>query len=72
MAKPTIHKGHEEHLCYLHNIGFLEKNVEAYKKLLHVSNYMCKKCGRTAANKENLCKPVKLKSMIKKGSQEYK
>jgi len=29
------HPGHEKHLCYLQNLGYLKSNLEDYKKLEH-------------------------------------
>ncbi len=54
------HPEHEEHLCYLQNMGYVQSNLEDYKKLVTNSKYVCKNCGRTAANEKNLCAPVKL------------
>ena len=54
------HSGHDKHLCYLNNLGFQKSNTEDYKKLVKESKYMCENCGRTAADKNNLCKPVSL------------
>jgi len=61
MAKAEMpHAGHDVHLCYLNNLGFQISNPEEYKKLVRDAKYMCKVCGRAAAKKENLCKPVDL------------
>ncbi len=54
------HPGHEEHLCYLQNIGFLVRNWENFKKLVQNPKYICKACGRVAAREKNLCAPEKL------------
>ena len=54
------HPGHEEHLCYLQNIGFLIKNWDEYKKLIQNPKYICKACGRVAASDKNLCAPEEL------------
>nr|MBP7321702.1 hypothetical protein [Deltaproteobacteria bacterium] len=54
------HQQHEQHLCYLQNIGQVEKNLEEYKKLVKDAKFVCKSCGRAAANKENLCSPEPL------------
>lgn len=54
------HPHHEEHLCYLQNIGFVQSNLDEYKKLVRNSSYVCGNCGRTAADEKNLCKPEKL------------
>jgi hypothetical protein len=54
------HPKHESHLCYLQNVGYVESELEAYKKLVRQPKYVCKNCGRAAANETNLCKPEKL------------
>ena len=58
--KKMPHEGHEEHLCYLQNIGFLLKNWEEYKNLVRDGRYVCKACGRVAVKAENLCAPERL------------
>ena len=61
MAEKSMpHPGHDEHLCYLQNIGFLSKNLNEYKKLVKNAQYICKACGRIAARDVNLCVPEKL------------
>ena len=54
------HAGHDKHLCYLNNLGFQISNPKAYKELVKDGKFMCKVCGRVAADEKNLCKPVKL------------
>lgn len=54
------HPGHDKHLCYLNNIGFLASNPDDYKALLRNAKYVCKNCGRAAAEAKNLCKPEPL------------
>jgi len=63
------HPGHEEHLCYLENLGdlrspeLLEMGVdwkEKFKKLVRKPEFFCKKCGRAATYRINLCEPEKL------------
>jgi len=58
--KKMPHSHHEEHLCYLQNIGFIESNFDEYKKLVRNPKYVCGNCGRAAAEEKNLCKPTKL------------
>lgn len=61
MAKAKMpHPGHDKHLCYLTNLGFNLSNSKDYKALVKNSKYLCRVCGRVAANAKNLCKPVKL------------
>ena len=54
------HPGHEKHLCFFQNIGLLKENLDEYKKLIRDAKYVCKDCGRSAANPENLCFPEKI------------
>ena len=63
------HTGHEEHLCFLENIGYLrsqellELGIDAkeyYKGLVKGAQFICRKCGRAAAKDQNLCEPEKL------------
>ncbi len=63
------HPGHEEHLCYLENIGFLKSQEllemgvdrkEEFKTLVRKPKFFCRKCGRAAAYSVNLCEPEKL------------
>jgi rubrerythrin len=37
-----------------------KKEFEKYIELVKNGNYICKKCGRVAVNKGNLCKPEKI------------
>lgn len=52
--------GHEAHLCYLENLGILEKDPECYKGLVRNAKFICMKCGRVAEKAENLCEPEAL------------
>jgi len=63
------HPEHEEHLCFLENIGYLKSpellemgvdRKEEFKRLVRKPKFLCKKCGRAAANDKNLCEPEKL------------
>ncbi len=54
------HAAHEEHLCLLENVGYLKSNLEDYKKLVRNPKFVCKNCGRAAANEKNLCSPERL------------
>ena len=61
MAEPKMpHPAHEQHLCYLQNIGYVESNLEDFKELVKGPKHICKKCGRAAASEKNLCMPDKL------------
>ncbi len=51
------HQGHEQHLCYLENMGYLDQFPEAWRELVRKGRYLCRTCGRVAASKENLCVP---------------
>jgi hypothetical protein len=59
-ATEMPHPGHEEHLCYLQNVGFLQKNWTEYKKLVKNGEYICRACGRVAASDKSLCDPEEL------------
>ena len=54
------HEGHEKHLCFFHNIGYLKTNLEEYKKLIAHPKFVCRNCGRAAISKEYLCAPDRL------------
>jgi hypothetical protein len=59
--KPKMpHDGHEMHLCYLANLGYQTQDTEDYKKLVRNAKYICKSCGRAAAEEINLCRPAEL------------
>jgi len=61
MAKAAMpHPGHDKHLCYLNNLGFQISNPDDYKSLVTDGKFMCKVCGRVAADSKNLCKPENL------------
>lgn len=54
------HAAHEQHLCFLENLGFLKANMDDFKKLVKNAQFVCKECGRVAASDGNLCSPEKL------------
>jgi|GEM_PF-125700 len=54
------HAGHEQHLCFLRNIGLQKRNLDEYKDLIRGAKYFCKDCGLAAANAENLCFPEEI------------
>ncbi len=54
------HPEHEKHLCYLQNMGYVESHLDDYKTLVKNPQFVCKKCGRAAANAKNLCEPESL------------
>ena len=61
MAKIKMpHSGHTKHLCYLQNLGFAVQYPREYKSLVRNGKYVCERCGRVAAKRENLCKPAAL------------
>jgi hypothetical protein len=54
------HPEHEEHLCFLQNVGYLKANLNKFKELVKDGKFICRTCGRVAANEKNLCAPEKL------------
>jgi hypothetical protein len=58
--KKMPHEGHDKHLCYLQNVGFVQSSFSDYKSLVKEPKFLCKNCGRAAASDKNLCKPAKL------------
>jgi len=61
MAKCEMpHAGHDEHLCYLNNMGFNISKPDEYKQLVRDGKFVCKICGRVAASSASLCDPEKL------------
>jgi hypothetical protein len=61
MKKPQMpHAMHDDHLCYLVNMGYLTSSLEDYKKLVKDAKFVCKTCGRTADSKDYLCRPAKI------------
>ncbi len=60
-SKPEMpHPGHEKHLCFLANLGYQMQYSKDYKALVRAGKFVCNKCGRVAAEKENLCRPAKI------------
>ena len=51
------HVGHEKHLCKIWADTY---DVDEVKGIIKDSQFVCKVCGRAAANKENLCDPASL------------
>ena len=45
---------------YLENIGYVQQYPEAYKALVKKGKFMCRVCGRVAADMGHLCVPEKL------------
>lgn len=61
MKKPPLpHAMHDEHLCYLVNMGYVKSNFNDYKELVRDAKFVCKTCGRGADSKDNLCQPKKI------------
>jgi hypothetical protein len=56
--KQNPHIGHKHHLCAMAESG--EVTVEQMKELIRDAKFMCKICGRSALNSENLCEPEPL------------
>jgi len=53
-------ENHSHHLCILTAEGLHRDQPEKYKGLVQDPGYVCKSCGRVAAEKESLCSPVLL------------
>ncbi|WP_455277682.1 hypothetical protein [[Eubacterium] cellulosolvens] len=51
------HPGHEKHLCKIWSDTY---NVDEVIPLVKDAKFICKVCGRAAANQENLCDPAPL------------
>lgn len=57
MTRAKPHSGHESHLCAMvEDAGLTEK----MKPLIKNAQYVCVCCGRSAAQKKNLCEPEPL------------
>jgi hypothetical protein len=54
------HSKHEQHLCFLQNVGYIEKNPEEYKRLVRNARFGCRSCGSVTENAVNLCEAEKL------------
>lgn len=52
------HIGHAQHLCDMAERG--EVTLEQMKELVRNPKFICQRCGRVAANSDNLCEPVPL------------
>jgi hypothetical protein len=53
--KQNPHIGHKNHLCAMAESG--DVTVEHMKELIRNAKFMCKLCGRSAVNADNLCDP---------------
>ncbi len=58
MAKKKTKKYKKKALCKLCKEDCLKDGFEEYVELVKDALYICKKCGRSAKNDKNLCKPV--------------
>lgn len=47
-------------LCKIVKNSDIEKHFAEYQALVNPPRYICKKCGRAAADKKSLCKPVRI------------
>ena len=50
----------DKSLCALQEEGYIESNMEDFKKLIQPAHFFCKNCGRSAVSENNLCNPEKL------------
>lgn len=51
---------HDKHLCKLAADGTHRSQPEAYAGLVKEPRFVCKSCGRAAADSANLCNPILL------------
>jgi hypothetical protein len=51
---------HEQHLCRLYESNLHKSDPGRYANLVKDPQFVCKSCGRVAADKQNLCEPVVL------------
>jgi hypothetical protein len=51
---------HTEHLCYLMSQSFHLTEEQDYKALIEDPKFRCRRCGRKAGSKKNLCMPAGL------------
>jgi len=54
------HPGHEKHLCHLQTLGFVQDHFAEYRKLVKDGKFVCRACGRVAAEEKSLCLPERL------------
>lgn len=50
----------DKSLCKLVKKDFLDDELKSYKALVRNPRFICRKCGRAAASKKNLCKTEEL------------
>ncbi len=53
-------KDKDKKLCDLAKKDLSKKDLDSYRELVNGPRYLCKKCGRLANRKKNLCKGTKL------------
>jgi len=54
------HEGHEQHLCFLSNLGLFDRVKEYAKRADHAEQFICRRCGRSSYSAAHLCEPEKL------------
>ena len=60
MAKYKKQDMSKKTLCELVKKGSHRDHTQEYIALVKKAKYLCDKCGRPAAHKKNVCKPVKI------------
>jgi len=58
--KPCNPVNHEQHLCRLYESDLHKSDPARYATLVKDPRYVCKSCGRVAAENQNLCEPIPL------------
>jgi len=59
MGKGDCNYQYEDKMCYLSSIRD-QIDARLLKQLIKDSRYLCRACGRSAVNSQNLCSPKKL------------
>ena len=58
--RAPVRTGARQKLCKLVKDEAFADNIASYMELVREAEYVCRKCGRSAGDKGNLCRPVPL------------